>query len=149
MIQNCKLTVKVVSILTIGSLGLLGCSGQKMADVTGRIIYEQDETPATDLEGFRVSFLHSSEEIDGKSNRTTATGLVRKDGTFTMSTFEMEDGVVLGTHQIAITPPVIYGDAARPKEPIIDPRYSRPEQSGLTAVVEGDTEVVLKVQRIR
>jgi len=54
---------------------------------------------------------------------------------------------VLGTHQVAITPPVKYSDDGKPTKIIIDPRFGSTKQSGLTAVVDGDTEVVLEVER--
>ncbi len=80
-----------------------------MADVAGRVVYAKDGEAATNLTGYRVSFLSSHDETDGKKKRITATGKVEKDGTFTMSTYEMNDGVLLGTHQIALTPPPVFG----------------------------------------
>jgi len=138
-------------LVAIACLGLAGCSEQEMGQVTGRIVYSGDGTAAAELSGYRVSFLCRKDQPDGKQSRVTATGLVGEDGAFTVNTYEIGDGAVLGTHQIAITPPIKYGDDGKAPIIIIDPRYGRPEQSGLTATltatVEGDTEVVLEVER--
>jgi len=133
-------------LVATGCLGLVGCSKQKMADVAGRVVYDTDGTAATDLVGYRVSFLSSHEAANGKKKRITATGKVGKDGKFTMSTYAMNDGVLLGTHQIALTPPVQLSPDSGPRKPLIAPRFGDPEQSGLTATVDGDTKVVLKVE---
>jgi len=115
--------------------------------VAGSIVYSGDGTAAVELSGYRVSFLCYENQPEGKQNRVTATGLVREDGTFTVNTYEIGDGAVLGTHQIAITPPTQYSDNEGLMKILIDPRYGSPKQSGLTAVVDGDTEVVLEVER--
>ncbi|NOY29951.1 MAG: hypothetical protein GXP28_07165 [Planctomycetes bacterium] len=128
-------------------LGLAGCSEQKMGQVAGSIVYSGDGAAAVELSGYRVSFLCFENQADGKQNRVTATGLVREDGTFTVNTYEIGDGAVLGTHQVAITPPITYEYDGGPIKIHIDPRYGSPKQSELTAVVDGDTEVVLEVQR--
>ncbi len=145
--RNCRPQTWMVLLLAVGCLGLVGCSKQEMAQVAGRIVYSGDGTAAAELSGYRVSFLCRKDRPDGKQSRVTATGLVGEDGTFTVNTYEIGDGAILGTHQIAITPPIKYGDDGKAPIIIIAPRYGRPEQSGLTAVVEGDTEVVLEVQR--
>ncbi len=142
-------TLRTAMALAIACLGLVGCSEKKMAQVAGRIVYSGDGTAAAELSGYRVSFLCRKDRPDGKQSRVTATGLVGEDGTFTVSTYEIGDGAMLGTHQIALTPPIKYGDDGKVPIIVIDPRYGRPGQSGLTAVVEGDTEVVLEVERVQ
>jgi len=149
LLRICLATGRLTRLMALGCIGLAGCSEQKMADVAGRIVYAEDDAVAADLAGFRVSFFCFFEGDDGKKKRITATGLVQEDATFTLSTYEAGDGVVLGTHQVAVTPPVLFGDNVKLSKPIIDPRFSRPDQSGLTAEVDDDTEVVLKVQRAR
>jgi len=95
------------------------------------------------LAGHRVSFLCNQSDADGKKKmRISATGRIAKDGTFAMSTYEMGDGVLLGTHQIAVAPPL----ALVEMKPIIHLRFCNPSTSGLTAEIDGDTEVVLEVQ---
>jgi len=134
-------------VLTIACLGLAGCGKQQMAQIAGRIVYAEDGTPATDLAGHNISFFCARSEDDGKEMRTSATGEILEDGTFTMSTYEAGDGVLLGTHQVAISRPIAYSEEALAKKPIILPRYGDPARSGLAAIVEGNTEVVLEVQR--
>ena len=95
-------------MLAIACLGLTGCSEQKMAQISGRIVYAEDGTPATDLAGHNISFFCTHSGDDDKEVRTSATGEVLEDGTFTMSTYEAGDGVLLGIHQIAISRPVAY-----------------------------------------
>jgi len=100
------------------------------------------------LAGYQVSFLSSHDGEDGKKKRFSAAGTVRKDGTFTMSTYAMNDGVMMGKHQIALTPPPVFG-VSGPQKPLLEPRFGDPKRSGLNAIVEGDTEVVLEVQRAK
>jgi len=146
-VKNCGPQAWAVLLLTLSCVGFIGCSKQEMAQVAGRIVFAEDNTAAAELSGYRVSFLCHRDQPDGKSRRVTATGLVGEDGTFTMNTYEMGDGVLLGTHQVAITPPVLLSEEVLTRKPIILPRFGNPAQSGLTAVVDGDTEVVLEVQR--
>jgi len=66
--------------LAIVCFGLAGCSEQKMGQVAGHIVYSESGAVATELSGYRVSFLCHQDQGDGKQNRVTATGMVGKDG---------------------------------------------------------------------
>ncbi len=140
-------TLRIAMLLAIACLGLAGCSEQRMAQVAGRIVYAEDGAAAKDLVGHKVSFLCNQSETNGKEMRISATGEVAADGTFTMNTYVMGDGVLLGTHQIAITPPLLFTEEVLTRKPIIPPRFGDPARSGLTAKVDGDTEVMLEVRR--
>jgi len=67
-----------------------------------------------------------------------ACGEIGPDGRFTLKTFEPGDGVVLGTHRVAIVAIEPLGSIQQrwhaPK------KYSDPATSGLTATIDGPTD---------
>ena len=70
-----------------------------------------------------------------------ATGVVEEDGTFTLGTYEEDDGAVAGKHIVTITPmqPEDFDpDANRRVPPTIDPSYMHPDRSGLEFEVTED-----------
>ena len=67
-----------------------------------------------------------------------ARGVVDEEGAFTLGTYELDDGAVAGPASVAITaarPEGIDPDRQRPR-PVLHPRFSRPESSGLEIDVE-------------
>lgn len=82
----------------------------------------------------------------------TARGIIQPDGTFRLSTYGNGDGAVLGTHRVQIgcfegqRPGAETGDAASETalgRPLIPRRYTRFDQSGLTAEVQAVNGVLL------
>ena len=67
-----------------------------------------------------------------------ATAEIDRDGRFTLSTFGEEDGVVEGTHAVAvIAAEQLGGNSQRWHAP---KKYARPDTSGLTITIDGPTD---------
>lgn len=110
----------VVGLVALGLLPLAGCGGPNMAPVTGTVRYE-DGQPVT-VGGVILS-------PAGDPNLPSATGDIRPDGTFTLSTAKPGDGAVVGRYHVLVVPP---GDDYGPKNPRpIDPRFGDPKTSGI------------------
>jgi hypothetical protein len=125
------------SYLIVGcvSLWLLGCGSRTIYPVTGNIVYKHSQAAARDLAGYLVT-LESLEKPVG------ATGTVREDGSFEISTENSGDGALLGKHKVAITPPIPTDvDNLRPVS-VLPRRYEKFQTSGLEIVVEAKTNVV-------
>jgi hypothetical protein len=111
----------------------LGCGPSRPTtyQATGEVTYQ-----GKPVEGAQVMFLAA----DGRS----ASGTTDAAGTFTLNTFEAADGVLPGTHQVTITK--FISPATTPDNPYprptnaLPPRYSRAEESQLTAEVTPDGE---------
>lgn len=123
----------------IGALGcsllLAGCAdkGPKTASVRGTITYHGKRVPQG-----TVMF----QPVDGPA----ATGNIR-DGVYVLKTFVSGDGAVLGAHKVTVI--ALEDQSGRlpedrsPLPPAIVPlKYSFPDQSGLTALVEDRLNVV-------
>ena len=67
-----------------------------------------------------------------------STGRVGADGRFTMTTYEENDGCVLGTHAVA----VICYDTSRPTtfQSLIPDKYHNAETSGITVTIKEPTD---------
>jgi hypothetical protein len=69
-----------------------------------------------------------------------ATGEIQKDGTFAMSTFEPNDGVVPGTHTVTVhAREDLSGTQVRWNAP---KKYGNPAQSGLRQIIEKPTDSI-------
>ena len=120
---------------------LAGCGGNGTYPVEGKVVY-QDGVPATDLAGYLVN-------LDLPDQQVGASGLVQPDGTFTIGTFEDDDGALPGKYRVAITPPEPPVDAPPPK-PIIPRTYGDLQKSGLEMEVKPeDNDITLTVQRLK
>lgn len=145
-----------VSLLT--ALALCGCSGKTdrptTYSVSGQVAYQQKP-----VEGASVSFW-----AEGASR--AAQGTTDKDGKFTLSTFELNDGAIEGTHKVTVVKsppgaapaaaaPVAGSDPmeltkvyratiaanAKPTKPALPAKYALPSTTPIEAVVKaGDNE---------
>jgi len=108
---------------------LTGCSDRiATAPVEGVVYYDGDP-----LHVGTVTFLPEEEG-------PYATGTIRPDGTFTMTTYDEGDGAILGKHRVMIS--AISEGTGLPEDPIGEPillipeRYGSDKSSGLSATVE-------------
>ena len=109
---------------------LAGCNrGPKMVPVTGKVIYNGHP-----LEFGTVMFQ--------PSHGQAAQGDIQPDGTFSLSTHRLNDGVVLGTHKVRIAcyesmrPGAAKGPGERSLgKPLVPEKYTTFDLSGLTADV--------------
>lgn len=117
---------------------MVGCGTSKY-QIEGRVVWT-DGKPATELAGYTVDF-------EAREARISATGIIKPDATFELSTDRAGDGVIAATYKIAINPPVAEGDVPVARS-LLPAHYATPDSSGLTETIDGKRKVVeLKVER--
>jgi hypothetical protein len=128
-----------VFLLALCCLIAVGCGGGKTAPVNGRVKFK-DGSDVSVLAGHTVTF-----ETD--ADRMSGYGDIQAEGTFKITTFSPDDGAMIGTHRISITPPEPPPDGPLPK-PILHPKYKDYGTSGLTAEIKpGTNNVELELER--
>ena len=134
---------------TFGLAGLAlmlvaGCSGAskpKTIKVQGKVMYKGQPVTQGD-----VSFL-PVKPAQGYPSRP-ATGTLKPDGTYQLTSFEANDGAVPGEYQVSI---VSKTGGPTPEEPDaqeewhIPKKYGNPAESGLTATVSADASSPLEL----
>lgn len=125
--------------------GLIGCGGAKTYPVEGTVIFKESGQPAKELAGYYISTESEKPGDDGK--KYSGSGQIAPDGTFKVGTFAANDGLMVGKHLVAISPPVPTGDGPQPK-PLIPARYGDLGTSRLTITVEsGKVQPKLEVSK--
>src|SRR3954471_19632010 len=112
---------------------LAGCNrGPKMVPVTGKVIYNGHP-----LEFGVIMFQPTSGQ--------PAQGKIQPDGTFNLSTYRLNDGVVIGKHKVRVAcyESMRPGFAKGPGEqslgkPLVPEKYTLFDVSGLTGDVDED-----------
>lgn len=134
-------------LVLLASLSAAGCSNDHATyPVHGQIVYS-DGSPATDLEGYTVTFESVDHAATGEQSGIGAWGTVQSDGTFTLGTYESDDGAVLGKHRVAISPEPQLSDGPTTKPPI-PLKYASVETSGMEVeVTRGKNNTQLTVER--
>lgn len=129
--------------LMLAALVISGCGGDRVYPVEGKVIYK-DGTAATDLEGYTIDFKPESED-----KTTSATGVITKEGTFTIDTHKRDGGAIVGKHRVTISPPAQIDDRPIPPSPI-HARYGKFDTSDLFAEIKAQrNEVILEVERVK
>ena len=133
----------VLWIVVLVSLTGCGDDGRVPTyEVQGKVVFK-DGSP---LQGGSVICLSDSTE-----HSMSARGNIAEDGTFTLGTYESDDGAIAGKHLVAIDPPLPTGfnPDAGPAPRVIHPRFQQHDSSGLEFVVtdDGPNEVTLEVSR--
>jgi hypothetical protein len=130
--------------LLVGAIA--GCGGNDVCPVEGVVVYP-DGSPATDLENHVVTFELVDPEASSDQPGVSASGAVKADGTFTLGTYEIDDGAAPGKHRVALSPEVQVSDETIVKE-VLDPKFYAFDTSGLeVTITPGTNEVKLPVQR--
>jgi hypothetical protein len=127
--------------LSAVTLSLVGCSPSKVP-VSGKLEWA-DGQPATELVDGQVIF--ESAEL-----KTSARGVITKDGTFRITTETANDGVLPGTYKVAVVEhrPAPEGTTKLPPQHLQDKYYSF-DTSGLTATIApGQADLVFKLERM-
>ena len=129
------------SPLVICLASLAGCGGSRTYPVAGQLVWS-DGQPAKELVGYTVTF-------ESVESQVGSDGVVRDDGTFTVSTYEPDDGAVPGQHRVAITAPDFFHDIDKPRpKSLLPPRYQTLTGSGLEVSIKRTTEpIVLQLER--
>jgi hypothetical protein len=131
MIRGLLIRAAIPSLLLGFAVAAVGCGGneRKTAVVTGKVTYKGKPVPTG-----TITFVP-------KTPGPPATGELRPDGTYTLTTYRDGDGAVLGEHTVMITALQDMSDRL-PEDrnplppPIIPSKYSSVSTSGLTATVE-------------
>jgi hypothetical protein len=105
--MNMTCEMKLVFALTAVVL-LLGCGASDKGKVSGKVTLAGQ--PVT---GGSISFAPVADPA-ATAPRRVATGAVRSDGSFSLSTDTDEDGALIGRHEIVYTPPSVGGESADP-----------------------------------
>lgn len=125
-------------------LSIVGCnSGPQVAPVSGKVLYNGKPLPYG-----VVMFQPAQGQL--------AQGEIQPDGTFSLSTFRLNDGAVVGTHRVSVMCHEGHNPTVREKMPpdqftlgesLIPLNYSRIGTSGLTVDVppDGRDDVVLEL----
>jgi hypothetical protein len=109
--------------------------------VQGKVVWKGGGE-AKELAGYGILL----ESEDGK---TSASGEIQSDGTFTIGTFGQDDGALEGKHRVAISPPQHTDDTPAPRS-LIAARYGNLAGSNLTIEVKpGPNNPVLEVEPSR
>jgi hypothetical protein len=124
-------------------LAALGGCGARKYPVVGKVVFK-DGKP---LPGGLIVF----SPLD-PGNHVGARGYIQPDGTFELSTEKEGDGSLQGRYQALIRPPSQGKNEDDPRRniPVIDPRYTRYETSGLEFEVKpGKNDFTIEVEKPR
>ncbi|MEQ8849256.1 hypothetical protein [Botrimarina sp.] len=122
--------MRILLLLVVVAPLLAGCSDgrPKRYKVSGKVVIDGQPMKAGLV------------QVLPEGNRPAA-GAVAEDGTFTLGSYELNDGVVPGTHKVAV-------NGAEPMGPTktkwyAPPQYRFANSSGLTMTVEEDRDDVV------
>ncbi len=121
-----SIALSALVLLSCGGCGA-GAGGGSLVPVKGKITYKGQ--PLT--KGLVV--------FEPRNSGSTATGELKSDGTFVLTTVKEGDGVVPGKHRVCIsgTGSEGLGKNKKPKE-LIPAKFTQPNTSGLVAEVTSD-----------
>jgi hypothetical protein len=122
------------ALAAVLGLGLLGGCGEEPMEhaptyaVTGKITF-QGQPVTKGAVGFH-----------GGEGRP-ASGIIRPDGTYSLSTFAEGDGAVAGHYKVSVVaneadPTKMPRPGEKPPKDLVPKKYNNPEMSGLTADVD-------------
>ena len=140
-----RLSPALAAALLCALLGAAGCgpSLPETVPVRGKVTWK-----GRPLGDGTVVFQPQPGQIAEGLPERPATGYLRPDGTFELTTFRAGDGAVPGVYGVAIhsylSEPAASEDDEHPSEYVwrIPPRYGDPSQTGLTVEVPAGEEVV-------
>jgi hypothetical protein len=132
-----KLVVSTAMVLLV--LVANGCGG-KTAAVEGQVKFK-DGNDVSVLGGYEIAFEH-------EESKTSATGQILADGTFTITTFAPGDGALPGKHRVAITQPTAPDPDKPPQKSKVPEKYADFSSSGLAVEIKpGRNAVTLELER--
>ena len=127
----------VLVIFTFACVACVGCSDRPRTYPTGGVVVLRDGEPLRDG---RV-------EVRSTEQPYTARGAIGQDGSFQLTTFELNDGAIAGRHEVLIVQRFGYEveDVEKHRQHAssirrLDQKYSRYETSGLTFRVEPEAD---------
>ncbi len=132
LLLSAKTIINMIACLMIaGTLFSLGCSpsGPKTYQVQGRVVTESGKPVEMGSVEFRS---------EGSDSRVIARGKIKADGSFSLSTFSVDDGAIAGRHDVIVQQMIIAEGFGKSHEhgPRVPAAYSDYGSSGLTAEVK-------------
>ncbi|WP_425614345.1 hypothetical protein NA78x_004212 [Anatilimnocola sp. NA78] len=132
-------------LVLVALCSLAGCNNSGMQPINGKVVWSDNDQPATELAGSLINF-------ELKEKETSSRGQIKPDGSFHLTTISENDGAPLGVHTVLIIEigrqPVPGSTMLAPGK--IDTRYATPNTSDLKVTVErGMKQPVLKVDRFK
>jgi hypothetical protein len=116
-----------------------GCGG-RTASVQGRVKFK-DGSDVASLANYEIAFEH-------EESKTSATGQIGPDGTFTVSTFGSGDGALPGKHKVIITPPTSPDPDKPPQKSKLPAKYENFDSSDLFVEIKpGRNPVELELDK--
>ena len=128
------------TVLALLLIAAAGCSSGNLSPVRGKVVFK-DGTPL-------IGGLVRLRGID-QTLQVSPRGDIQPDGTFVLGTYQVDDGVMPGKYQVAITPPPRRKVREKPVEgPIIHPRFENFETSALEVEVKrGKNDFKIEVDK--
>lgn len=123
----------IAVLLLVSLAATVGCGGNRPAlkRLSGRVLL--DGKPLTNG-SVRVA----------PDDMRPAYGNLDGEGRFTLTTYEVGDGVAYGTHPVAVSSFEVRGpDDRQVREWFIPPKYGDTKSSGLNVTIDEDTEELL------
>ncbi len=132
-----------LAIVCVVIATLSGCSNQpRTYEVSGRVQFPNGRPVKVGV----VEFLSPKHSLNARGN-------IKKDGTFTLTTFDEGDGAVAGEHKCVVLQMII-GENMKgfggTKLGVVDPKFGSYSTSELTAVVKENDKnnIVLQVDGV-
>ncbi len=111
-----------------------GCGGPEIAPVSGKITVGGQPVG-------RGSVTFMPDQDKGTSGKV-AVGDIQSDGSYSLRTFDTDDGALVGHHRVIISGRGLEDAENMAPDPNIPPRYANPAQSGLTAEVKSGSNPI-------
>jgi hypothetical protein len=139
-----KRTLRIALLLLLGGIITPGCGSDRpgLAPVHGKITVNGDP-----IKTGRIMFY--------PRQGRPASGPIQPDGSYTLTTFDVDDGAMLGSHRITIQATELIGQAATRAEDeykmdakiptvkwLVPKRYADPTTSDLTAEVKSEANQI-------
>ncbi len=133
MISQRLLPHGIPTLLMSLLLTTVGCSGGGLYPVGGEVRFPDGKPLTTG----RVI-------LEGGNPELGSWGLIHPDGTFTLGTYDVDDGVPAGHYRVYIQnaetlPPPNLGDRVFVPKPLIHPKYTDAKSSGIEFDVPGES----------
>ena len=122
-----------VGLLSLSFLALVGCSAVSLAPVTGTV-----KSNGEPVKAGTIVFSPLAEKGGGAGK--AASGDIKSDGTFALTTTVPGDGAAVGRHRVTFTP----AEPEMTEEQRTNPKVKPPAPSPYLGLVVKDTEVEVK-----
>ena len=118
-----------LSLLVCGLFAAAGCGGPPgMEQVSGKVTYEDGSFPAGEIATIRFEPIAGTQAPDQSKG---ASGDIKPDGTYSLSTIEKGDGAYVGEYKVCFT--ILKSYIGR--ESLVDPQFAAAMSTPLTAKV--------------